>query len=627
MGGMAFVAVLAVFLLMSSPTSAELPKGSLHGHMTYAEVNAWVLRDVVQKFPQYATYTEFGRSFEHRPMNVLCLGEQCLKPNTEHGGDVLFTALHHAREPLGLMAIAAFVDDILNRTWNLDFNTKHLLRRRRMFFVFVVNPDGYVKNEGASGMRRKNTHYYPTDKCPLTSNTGDGEVGVDLNRNYDICFDQDKIGSSTNPCAVDYRGPFAFSEPETQAMKLLVNGGAFSVAFNYHSFGKKVYIPYGCKAKGPTDDKFFDLYAARLTSSNGYEYGQPWAKGLYSVNGDAADWMYSEKGIYAVSPEVAPADPVPDEKSGFWIDESQVPKLAKETLQMNYLGAWTAGAYFEVELVEPSAEPDTLMFRLRNFGLAEHAGWLYGAIKINSITTRLLDRGILPKGLSMKAETYVDMVIPFKNDDVDNATLVVKDDLDCVIYLLTNKPKRQLTLMHRVGLKDEPCLTASSDIPKWTEPPFSEYVDKTFDGTKVGPHMGNDGEDNPVDSKSSSPLVVIGIVTSVAGAVVILFVMYRAVRRRQYKFHKVAQQESELYDINDDDSVFDAEIGIGKTKKDEVDAEVELPKIKKNLKSVIADPEEAIEDSKSEPQGSSESEHSSAEDDKADDQESVDERV
>lgn len=47
--------------------------------------------------------------------------------------------------------------------------------------------------------------------------------GVDLNRNYGYKFGStyDK-GSSSDPCGEDYRGPYAFSEPETQAIRNLV---------------------------------------------------------------------------------------------------------------------------------------------------------------------------------------------------------------------------------------------------------------------------------------------------------------------------------------------------------------------------------------------------------------------
>ncbi|KAA0189471.1 hypothetical protein HAZT_HAZT010743 [Hyalella azteca] len=44
--------------------------------------------------------------------------------------------------------------------------------------------------------------------------------GVDLNRNFG--YKHGGSGSSSNPCSEIYRGPSAFSEPESQALKKAV---------------------------------------------------------------------------------------------------------------------------------------------------------------------------------------------------------------------------------------------------------------------------------------------------------------------------------------------------------------------------------------------------------------------
>ena len=78
-------------------------------------------------------------------------------------------------------------------------------------------------------MARKNRHKYGDEDC------GD-ELGVDLNRNYGFEFAHDDSGSSTNPCNHGFRGPYAFSEPETQAMKNLVTRfDNIKVAVNLHA--------------------------------------------------------------------------------------------------------------------------------------------------------------------------------------------------------------------------------------------------------------------------------------------------------------------------------------------------------------------------------------------------------
>jgi len=46
------------------------------------------------------------------------------------------------------------------------------------------------------------------------------EMGVDLNRNYGFHYGQNL--DDTDECSESYRGPYAFSEPETQAIKKLI---------------------------------------------------------------------------------------------------------------------------------------------------------------------------------------------------------------------------------------------------------------------------------------------------------------------------------------------------------------------------------------------------------------------
>jgi hypothetical protein len=45
------------------------------------------------------------------------------------------------------------------------------------------------------------------------------DCGVDLNRNYDMKWDLNLVGSSDNPGKEDYRGKAPFSESETRAVE------------------------------------------------------------------------------------------------------------------------------------------------------------------------------------------------------------------------------------------------------------------------------------------------------------------------------------------------------------------------------------------------------------------------
>lgn len=560
------ILVGAIICILPCGTLAEIPHGSLQGHLTFDEVNQWIQNTVLPDFKNITQFISIGESVEGRPLNVLCLGETCTMRDpssvsflsddeTTSIGQVLFTGLHHAREPLGMMAMAAFLDDLLNKYHDNDATIRHLLRRRQIVFFFVVNPDGYVANEQGNGMRRKNLGKRVEKDCALEGKLTrqESEIGVDLNRNYDFCFNADNIGASNNPCAIDYEGPHPFSEPETIAMKKFIESNHFKVAFNYHSFGREVYIPYSCKPKGVTkDETFFRKYAARLTAKNGYHFGQSWNEGLYSVNGDAADWMYETKGIFAVSPEVAPADPVPSEHDGFWIKPEHVPKLAKETLDMNYVGSWTAGSFVEILGNKLSwTDEGRMEFDLVNFGLIQTRGKVMAAVagkgkEDGDADIKVIALQVSHLFLSAKGANTAKVV----GENVDlsrslsaTATVYVWDDLDCVVYSVVKDASVALQL--RVGPGDDACRKIIEDT------------------ATIAEEQQADGEDADV-----LPQLLVMTFFIVLGALLLLLVlaglkMYRhrdepsssprSSSTSRYRFTKVASEpdnDDEAYDRN-----------------------------------------------------------------------------
>ena len=77
--------------------------------------------------------------------------------------------------------------------------------------VPVLNPDGYEYSRTTDRMWRKNRRKNSGSKCD----------GVDLNRNFEKGFG---TASSGNPCHEDFRGPEAFSEPESAALRDYIQG-------------------------------------------------------------------------------------------------------------------------------------------------------------------------------------------------------------------------------------------------------------------------------------------------------------------------------------------------------------------------------------------------------------------
>ncbi len=250
--------------------------------------------------------------------------------------EVLYTALHHAREPESIMALLYFMDHILEQ-YGSDPEITYLLDNRELYFIPVVNPDGYLYNEqtdpNGGGYWRKNRR-----------NNGDGSWGVDLNRNYGYQWGYDDNGSSPTPSSDTYRGPSAFSEPETQAIRDFCNQRHFIMAFNYHTYSNLLIVPWGYISDFLTPDSAsYDEYGADMIQFNNYTYGTGNNTVGYLVNGDSDDWMYGEQTtknkIFAFTPEIG------SDADGFWPPEERIVPLAEENVYPNLVLARAAGGY------------------------------------------------------------------------------------------------------------------------------------------------------------------------------------------------------------------------------------------------------------------------------------------
>ena len=153
---------------------------------------------------------------------------------------------------------------------------------------------------------RKNRNIYDGMKhCNAESQ------GVDLNRNYGYKFAHDNQGSSGRECAEDYRGPSAFSEPETAAMRdFLIGHPKIQVALNFHAWGPLFIMPYNSDSSPANSgvskkaQKFYDEVFDHTGVPKGYILGNGAKTIGYTANGEASDWMLHELGIYAASPEL-----------------------------------------------------------------------------------------------------------------------------------------------------------------------------------------------------------------------------------------------------------------------------------------------------------------------------------
>jgi hypothetical protein len=340
-----------VDVLQKWQTPQNYTYGSMGGYHTYSELMT-VLDDMADKFPNLisvrAPLSPTLLTFEGRPVYWVRISDNPLQDEPEP--EVLYTALHHAREPNSMSQMLFFMWYVLEH-YETDASVKQLLNETELYFVPCLNPDGYVYNETISpmggGFWRKNRR---------------DSIGVDLNRNYS--FQWGMNGASASPLDETYRGESPFSEPETQMIRDFSLAHDFRFVLNYHTSGDFLLCPWGFQPE--LADSAFQQYGKVMIKENNYTFG-PASTVLYLVSGGSDDWHYGELGNYALTPEVG---------YSFWPNPQDIDKLNKDNVWANLFTALSAWVYFNVEDVTDEnwdSIPDKLLFEAQRLGQQQGA--------------------------------------------------------------------------------------------------------------------------------------------------------------------------------------------------------------------------------------------------------------
>lgn len=360
-------------------TPSNFALGSMGGFMTYAEILA-NLDSMAARYPSLITVKQQIHTFqthEGRPIYWVKISDN--PNNNENEPEVLYDALHHAREAASVSQLIYYMWYLLEN-YNSNAEIKYLVDNLEMYFVPCVNPDGYIRNQttnpNGGGMWRKNRR-----------NNGNGTFGVDLNRNYGYNWGYDNSGSSPNTSSDTYRGPSAFSEPETQAMKWFCENHQFKFALNYHTYGDLLIYPWGYELSIYTPDSAeFVNFAEIMTQDNNYLYGTGDQTVGYVTNGDSDDWMYGEQNtknkIFSMTPEAGLSS------DGFWPNINRIEDICKVNVTQNLWMAHLALRYAKATDKSPSEFTQTsgfLKYDLQRFGLDSPATYTVSITPLQNI--------------------------------------------------------------------------------------------------------------------------------------------------------------------------------------------------------------------------------------------------
>lgn len=284
----------------------------------YAEMSAAIGQAAVA-YPGITRVYTIGVSLEGRPIVAMKISDD---PDSDDPAEpaVLFFSLTHAREHLTVEMALAIIR-LFTEGYGADPALTNLVNTREIWVIPNANPDG-----GEFDVEGGYYHYWRKNRRP----NGDGSVGVDLNRNYGYnwgCCG----GSSSSPISDVYRGPAAFSEPETQAVRdfVLVHPD-ITAAITFHTYGELILYPFGYTYADQPDDmpeadyRTFVALAGRMAATNGYTPQQ--ASDLYITSGDAVDWLYGARGIFAFTFEMYPRGSYPGFYPAADVIEPQTPR-------------------------------------------------------------------------------------------------------------------------------------------------------------------------------------------------------------------------------------------------------------------------------------------------------------
>jgi carboxypeptidase T len=334
--------VLRTAGLLWAPETGRFPDARVHpadaqtglngAYHSYKELekDIFALRT---RHPDLVKVVDLGLSLEKRHIYALkisaAVDQELGKP------EVLFLGCHHAREWISV-EIPWLLAVHLADHYALDAGVRRLLDAAAVWVVPLVNPDGLEYTGQVYRYWRKNRR-----------DNGDGSFGIDLNRNYGYQWGYDDLGSSPHPDSDLYRGPAAFSEPETRAVRDFFLSRRFGALVSYHSFSQTILYPWGYTTRPAENDATLAALAARMAALirevNGREYGYGQSsRDLYQTNGDTTDWAYGRTGIPAFTIELPPYDEI---HGGFFNAEADIAAVFAENLPaMLYLIDWAVAS-------------------------------------------------------------------------------------------------------------------------------------------------------------------------------------------------------------------------------------------------------------------------------------------
>ena len=256
--------------------------------------------DLASRYPEIVKERTIGTSVLGQPIKAYKITEGAGYTRDGAKPVTLYESTQHAREwisaEVNRRLFAWFIDH------RRDRDVKRLLRTNEVWFIPMMNPDGYDYTFTAKGTRlwRKNLRDVNSDGVIDPANDG-----VDTNRNWPEKWNWDLEGASDDPASETYHGASPASEPEVQASRSLHQRLKPKFLIDYHSFAQLILYPEGWQVETEATD-------APLMKALAGDDDRPAVPGfdpdvsaeLYTTNGDVTGDAYNAWGTQAYTVEL-----------------------------------------------------------------------------------------------------------------------------------------------------------------------------------------------------------------------------------------------------------------------------------------------------------------------------------
>ena len=333
------------------------PKDSLYHNYTEMVTD---IQATEAAHPNIVHVFSIGKSYQGRDIWAAKISDNVATDENEP--EILFDALHHAREHLSVEQ-ALYLLHFLANGYGVDPLITNIVNTREIWIIFAVNPDGFVYDLTCTNSSHPPYCAWRKNRQP---NAGTTAIGTDLNRNYNYhwaCCG----GSSGNPASILYRGPSPWSAPEDRAVRDFVLsrvvGGIQQIKahITFHTNGELILWPYGyTKTNVPldmtvVDHQAFYRMAKEMAARNGYTAMQ--SSDLYVTDGDQIDWMYGTQRIFSFTWELFPTETPTVWGDHYPADENIAPQTARNKAALLYFLSNGGCPYWTIGLAAADCGP------------------------------------------------------------------------------------------------------------------------------------------------------------------------------------------------------------------------------------------------------------------------------